>query len=466
MYRRDIVTEVELMHERGRFSSLPRSRTWRPAQERLSAENTPTSSCDDSFLDLNDDAHLPSDQHLVDDTDEIEDESPDPVLSHECECVEHCLLSDSFFGSVFDADKFSFLSQAIVLDNNAFKDKSKMETVKSRVVTSLARKMSSSLVLSRSQNDQLLRFWKAMITFISPESANIARRIFGSYSSCVRQTSRAELCKKELCQEYMEKCLYFSIGIDTALFRAEHVMSCFIRFCFDDGLVQVPLFFATCYGSTGNNMAAFVFFKLLENNARFEKLVAITTDGAKNMTGRDNGMVAILKRTKHNHCQARGINSFPIQTVWCFAHRINLVAKDFLTLKGVDFVKSFCEWFTWKRRQINNKRFLALKFPDMKFQVVPQPSDTRWHFFKDVIAVILSQQEQIDEFVKTDPEFRAFWNASRCTDQQLLAVQDGDLFFRSGVINTRFQFVHVVIELLGKVITYFQGIKYEIDPFS
>ena len=457
MYRHDITVEVELMHERGRFSMLPRSRPSRPAQVQNETENPRMDSGDDSSLDLNGDAPFPSDQHTDDESLEFDDDPPDPNLSHEFEYVEEFLFSESFFESVFDDEKFSFLYQAIVLDNDAFQDEAKMNTMKAKIVTSLARKISSSLALTKEQNDQLVRFWKAMVAFIAPERANITRLIFASYSSCVRQAEMEERRTQELCDEFMKKCLFFSIGVDTSLFRNQHVLSCFTRFCFQDGLVHVPLFFATCDVSTGNTMAEFVFNKLVENNAVFEKLVSITTDGAKNMTGRDNGMVAVLKQTIRDNLQARGINVFPVHGVWCNAHRMNLVTKDFLTLKGVDFVKTFCDWFTITRRQVNYKRFLRMKFPGQKFKVDPRPSETRWHYSKDVVACVLSQQDQTEEYLRTDPEFLTFWHTSKRSDEQLLVVQDGDLFFQNAVVNTRFQFVFVVLEHLGNVISHFQG---------
>ena len=213
MYRHDITVEVELMHERGRFSMLPRSRPSRPAQVHNETENPQMNSGDDSSLDLNGDTPFPSDQHTDDESLEFDDDPPDPNLSHEFEYVEEFLLSESFFESVFDDEKFSFLSQAIVLDNDAFQDEAKMNTIKAKIVSSLARKISSTLALTKEQNDQLVRFWKAMVAFIAPERANITRRIFASYSSCVRQAEKEERRTQELCNEFVNKCLFFQLEV-------------------------------------------------------------------------------------------------------------------------------------------------------------------------------------------------------------------------------------------------------------
>ena len=61
-------------------------------------------------------------------------------------------------------------------------------------------------------------------------------------------------------------------------------MSCTVRFVFETGVTQFPLFMAVCDASTGEEMAAFVLTKLLEKRAVLSKLTSLT-DGANNMIG-------------------------------------------------------------------------------------------------------------------------------------------------------------------------------------
>ena len=51
-----------------------------------------------------------------------------------------------------------------------------------------------------------------------------------------------------------------------------------------------------CHASTGEEMATFVFEERQQMHAPFEKLSSIATDGAHAMLGKQNGMIAHLKR--------------------------------------------------------------------------------------------------------------------------------------------------------------------------
>ena len=48
--------------------------------------------------------------------------------------------------------------------------------VKADIITSLVRKMSTLLSLTKSQNEQLLTFWKAMMVFVHPPSMSIVKK--------------------------------------------------------------------------------------------------------------------------------------------------------------------------------------------------------------------------------------------------------------------------------------------------
>ena len=48
---------------------------------------------------------------------------------------------------------------------------------------------------------------------------------------------------------------------------------------------QLTLFYAVCHGSTGKELAQFVFNKLKQYNVPFEQLASVATDGAKNIAG-------------------------------------------------------------------------------------------------------------------------------------------------------------------------------------
>ena len=131
--------------------------------------------------------------------------------------------------------------------------------------------------------------------------------------------------------------------------------------------------------------------KLDEHGAEFQKLVSVATDGAANMVGKYSGMTACLKRLVQQRCSTGRIPYNEFHSVWCFAHRLNLVTRDFMDLKGVNIVKAFADWLSDRRRQVSSKTFLSGTNAGNKLRSIPQPSDTRWLFYRDVISAILFQ---------------------------------------------------------------------------
>ena len=219
-----------------------------------------------------------------------------------------------------------------------------------------------------------------MMVFIYPPSRSVVKKVHASYSTCVRQTLRDGHEKKRLCERYMDECSFFAIAIDSTLIRNEHLFSCFARFSFEDRLIRIPLFFDTYHQSTGDEIALFVYHKLVEHNCSFQKLICVSSDGASNMIGSSNGMTVALKRLIQRHCGEQQTHFSDFHTVWCFAHRLNLVTKDLLGCEGLNVVKAFSDWFSDRRRRVCYKAFLSRKNVQQRLKCVPQPSDTRWPF--------------------------------------------------------------------------------------
>ena len=137
--------------------------------------------------------------------------------------------------------------------------------------------------------------------------------------------------------------------------------SCFGRFSFQDSLIKSLMFFDVHHLSTGNGVAHFVFDKLVQFNCSFEKLVCVSSDGASNMIGNSNGMTIAWKQLILQHCAERQISFNEFHSVWCFAHRLNLVTKDLLECERLNVVKAFSDWFSDRRRQVHFKAFLSQK---------------------------------------------------------------------------------------------------------
>ena len=263
-------------------------------------------------------------------------------------------------------------------------DQRTVNKVKANIITPFIRKMSTLLSLTKSQSEQLLLFWKTMLLFIYPSSEEIVKRIKASYTTCVRQNLRDQQERKQLCKQRMDECSFFSLAIDSALIRNEHLFSCFARFTFEDRVVHTPLFFDVFHRLTGNEIAHWLFNKILEYGPSFEKLVSISTNGTSNMVGRDCGMTCMLKELIRERCTTRHVPFKDFHSVWGVAHRLNLVTRDFMGIKGINIIKGFSDWFSDRRRQTCYKQFPKQTNDRDMLKTKPQPSNTRWLFYNEV----------------------------------------------------------------------------------
>ena len=183
----------------------------------------------------------------------------------------------------------------------------------------------------------------------------------------------------------------------------------------------------------------------------FEKLVSVSTDGASNMIGRISGMTTKLKLLIRQHCAARQALFNDFNTVWCFAHRLNLVTKDFMGLKGMSIVKAFADWFSDRSRQTNYKAFLSETRHTDKLTSIPLPSETRWMFYYDVISAILSQHTLVETFIIGRNCFSTFWNSVKLKKTLYGPLVDKHFSFEDGEILTLFLFAKHVLGLLRRV---------------
>ena len=116
-------------------------------------------------------------------------------------------------------------------------------------------------------------------------------------------------------------------------------------------------------------------------NIPFPKLTALSTDGASNMIGHVNELFHNFKMLVQ---QELGSVPCALVQVWCLAHRLNLVIKDFQNVANISSVFRFCDLFTQKRRAVAYKKFLRDKHREKRLKKIPKPSQTRWSFYRDV----------------------------------------------------------------------------------
>ena len=379
----------------------------------------------------------------------------DPRLEEEWDVIED-FLSDQSCSS--DVNFESIFREA----ENVFKtfceagDVQKTQTMKSRVVTFVFRQLSSLLCLSKKQNYKIVDFLKRAMVFITPECENVAKRIFASYDSCRRQSLKEAGKGHLLCKQYMEQCLFFSISADTALFQNAHFISCITRFTFDTVIYELPLFITKCDHSSGEDLALFIFNNLKDKKAQFEKLTSISTDGASNMVGRYHGMTTNFKRLVGQYCRANLLRSPITHSVWCFAHRLNLVTRSFLTMRPVNFVLSFADWFSNKRRQVSYKRFLVDKQGNENSKSSHSHQRRDGFFYMDVVQAILSQTRFVERFVLEEPDFHHFWRGLKRDVMKYGACVEQEFSFSNTLIRATFGFTRFVLDLLGRINTVCQ----------
>ena len=217
-----------------------------------------------------------------------------------------------------------------------------------------------------------------------------------------------------------------------------------VRFSFDTHLEQFPLFFTVCDASTGQDLAAFVFNRLKQMNAPLSKLVSLSTDGASCMIGQDNGMFSCFKRLVQ---QDIGPVNCDINHVWCLAHRLNLVIRDFQNVENINSVFRFCDWVTQKRKAVAYKRFVREKYSDLRLKKIPKPSMTRWSFYKDVVSSLLTQVEQVEEFVMGDRDFIS--ERTRLFSFHGGGTLSSQGFFTNHFIHCHFQFANTLLEKIN-----------------
>ena len=400
VFENDIRSEFELIWDNGKIFAR------QPAPTR-DVPSAPSSSSPTSTPHLS--SHTSPSPELCLDDDSAEEsidlndgETADSVVvGRAFICVEELILKHCFLRKRFDACRFvELMSRLSCFDvvKDVFFTK-KRSPFLPMLITSVMRKVFVSLTMTRSQIDTISRLFKCVLVLLSEQHTDITKRIHSNYDSCLRDSWAKGEEKDTFVADCFQECRCFSLALDTALFGQEHIMSCTVRFVFDDNTTQFPLFMALCYASSGDEMASFLLSKMTEKRAVMSKLVSVTTDGASNMIGNDQGLFVCLCRQLRASGAVGRENVDGIKNVWCFAHRMNLVTRDLRDVPGMGDVFSLADWITSRRVAVAYRKFLKARFPATRFRKIQTPSQTRWVFYRDVVNMIITQTDQNVRFV-------------------------------------------------------------------
>ena len=315
-----------------------------------------------------------------------------------------------------------------------------MQKRKAKIVSVLAQNVYIMCTLTKDQIKNITTFWKAVMSFISPESEPILRKIHVSYSGCVREAQKkAAMIDAGLLEKFRD-CLYFSLALDTAQFGQDHYMSCVSRFGFDDRISQEIMIFEKVSETTGRDLARFVFEKLNEKNCDFSKLISITTDGASNMIGQERGMANEMVKLVNEKLNAPKRIGVDVHCLWCIDHRLNLVAQDFKEVPNINYVIKFLKWITASDRLVCYTSFSRMRFPNIKKKKIPPPSETRWLFYRDTLNAVLDQTEMVDAFLNEANNMEKWRTHVSSSKYPLGKIKDVPFSFMNGLVKAQFQF--------------------------
>ena len=143
----------------------------------------------------------------------------------------------------------------------------------------------------------------------------------------------------------------------------------------------------------------------------------------------------------------RGVDVF---CQWCLDHRLNLVAKDFVSVENINLVLMFLKWFTASDRLVKYSRFVKTNFPHEKRRKIPPPSETRWLFYRDTLMAVLDQTDIIDEFIDFDGTRDKFVTHLGSSKHPLGALRDVHFSFTHPLVDAHFQIACYVLTFLGK----------------
>lgn len=196
---------------------------------------------------------------------------------------------------------------------------------------------------------------------------------------------------------------YYSVSVDST--RDEgHIDQLMVIFRYIENLVPVERFlmFLPNSGHTGCAIAETLICLLDDYKIDIKDCRGQSYDNAANMSGKYNGMQAIIKR----------VNSYAV-FVPCCGHSLNLVGKTAANscptaIKFFDFVQNIYVFFTasTSRYQILIKK-LSLKDSNIQFHVPKNLNDTRWSCRTDATKVLVlgyNEFKQTLNYISKDPE--------------------------------------------------------------
>jgi 3-dehydroquinate dehydratase len=202
-------------------------------------------------------------------------------------------------------------------------------------------------------------------------------------------------------------------------------------------------------GGTSSNLMKIIEEVLINYNLKKENIVAFASDGAANMIGEYNGLIAKLK------------NYSPIfVSCHCSIHRLNLVLKESISDKefdkfdlSMDIFNEISNYIDCSSTKKSMFHLLQLK-NNKKNKKIKKPIQIRWCSNYDCLISILDNFSIILEFLLEQPQQK-----SGKANQLLKRIQSYVFFRNSSVLKS-------ILEKFNKAIINLQKINIDIGEFE
>ncbi|XP_012554783.2 general transcription factor II-I repeat domain-containing protein 2 [Hydra vulgaris] len=263
--------------------------------------------------------------------------------------TKHAATYDKFKGQ-FRVDKVELLKKNFIGQQSIMKSK----VISSYSATKISFLIAESIAKSGqpfSSGDLIKNSIKQFCNEVCPEKIQFAEDLSLSHQTIARRvedlSKNIELALKEkLC-----KCEAYSLALDESTDRSDTAqLAIFIRFITSNfEIIEELLDFRHMKGTTkGEDILSEVKKTMIKFDLPETKLSGVTTDGASSMKGKNNGFVALFKKSiKHN-----------ILSYHCIIHQEQLCAKVLemkevmeIVIQTVNFIRS---------RGLNHRQFKQL----------------------------------------------------------------------------------------------------------
>ena len=272
--------------------------------------------------------------------------------------------------------------------------------LKKHIMNAMGRDIFNKCRLTKEQCDLLNSYFNSTLDNHN-EECNL------SYTSTVRYGEKMKSIEAIRMKKQLEDATFISISIDSTRRGDEEIYAICMRIVTDVSITDTSLGclrFSTIKGSPeGKQIAEMVIDELRKREVPLEKIVSVTTDGDKSMIGKDNGCIEQIRIILEK------VEGSPhvFQGMWCADHRLHLVAgelKDVAIFKIIlTITEVVCEsdvryeFERWKKEKGETNGNSGKQNKPIK---LPALSNTRWLFHGKAMIAILSQFDEIAEFLR------------------------------------------------------------------